>query len=609
MTDNTTTHTGLAATARASLCATFASGGHRPSAPQWAAIQDLLDHLQATAEGRVKAAVYLSAIPAGTGKSASLAAFAAALCASAEHADVGMLILCNRVTEVADMATALGDHRSSIRVICGDDHPDVLALGDHTAADDAQIVIATQASLRASLKGQPDFGLLSRFHYQGTPRAVRCWDEAYAMRRPVIIDPDNMHGLHRLVRKQSHDAVLAIRELEMTLERMTTSGHCQVPDLVALGLDFHRLTTDAGNDEALLAQIKGLRDVSGQRAWVFKDNLRGSSMVQHIPELPMSLLPVVVTDASAAIGVNHETYEQMQQSGMPIVRLKEATKTYRNMTLKLIPLAASRSVYTDRKTTRGRELIEIAVRYIRSVAPDTVLVVSYMKTRFRLAGVKEATIAHAIDASLTEDERARVRHLTWGRHTATNAHVEVRRVILMGLNFLPEVSSYAESAALLDKCMDTAEEADHPTTSQVRAVALGKLRDSTLQAVLRGAARKGVDGDCGVCEVMVMQSPQTGLSRADYEAMFPEAPVMSDVSLFPPKVLKGRLGELEGIVRGRLSHGEREMTNQSLRDAMGMRQDDFRKLLKHAGWKAATVALHVVPQALSGGMMGLRAFG
>ena len=606
MTDNTTTPTGLAATARSSLQATFAEGHHRPSAPQWAAIQDLLDHLQATAEGRVKTAVYLSAIPAGTGKSASLAAFAAALCASAEHAHVGMLVLCHRVEEVEDMAKALGCHRGSLQVICGDKHPDVLALGDHTTADDAQLVIATQASLRASLKVQPDFRLLSRFHYKGAPRAVRCWDEAYSMRRAVIINPYDVLRITQLMDKQAPDAARAVLRMSLELVEMTRSGSCAVPDLEALGIDFDTLDDDAGDDEGLRDQIKALRDVSGQNAWAFRDNRRQSTLVKHIPELPLSLLQVVVTDASAARGVNHEAYAQMEESGMPLVRLREATKTYANMTLKLVSTPASRSVFQDKRSPRGRELIEMAVRYIEAAKPDPVLVISYKKTRFPLVGVAEATIAKAIDARLSEPALSRVRHLTWGQHTATNAYAEVPRVLLLGLNFLPPASHYAESAALLDKPMHTEAPGDHPTPDQVRAVARGRLRDSVLQAVLRGAARKGVDGDCGVCEVVIPQTTQTGLSQGDYEAMFPGVTLTADTVLLPRKVLKGKVGELERAVIKLLNEGHREIANKTLRDILGLPKAAFNRLLKHPDWRAAMVHLEVVPQMLAGRLMGMR---
>ena len=91
----------------------------------------------------------------------------------------------------------------------------------------------------------------------------------------------------------------------------------------------------------------------------------------HYPELPPSLMPVIVTDASAHV---NKSYTMMGRK-VAVRWLKDAHKTYSNMTIRIVPTAASRSVYRDRKTFRGRELIDMAVRYVRSVAPDDVLVV------------------------------------------------------------------------------------------------------------------------------------------------------------------------------------------------------------------------------------------
>ena len=58
---------------------------------------------------------------------------------------------------------------------------------------------------------------------------------------------------------------------------------------------------------------------------------------------------------------------------------------------------------------------------------------------------------------------------------------------------------------------------------------------------------------------------------------------MDDTILMPPKPLKGRLKELDAIVVRRLEAGEREMTNASLREEMGMSERNFRALVTEAG--------------------------
>ena len=290
----------------------------------------------------------------------------------------------------------------------------------------------------------------------------------------------------------------------------------------------------------------------------------------------------------------------------PLVYLREAPKTYRNLTIRLVPTAASRSTYRDTSGNKARNLIEMAVRYVRSAAPAEVLIVSY-KASFAMRGVAERTIARAIDARLTEEERRRVRHLLYGAHQATNDHAGVRHVILMGLNFVPSAAAYAASGAALDLPMNTADPADHPTDDQVEAMRRGMLRDSTLQALLRGHARKGQDGDCGEMEAVIPQVRQTGLSDDDYRGMFPGVDLRTDRSLMPAKPLTGRLRRMAEHVSARLAEGATEISNPSIYEALGIDRTDFAKLVRKPEWQAFVAALGWQPQALKGRVGGMRA--
>jgi hypothetical protein len=593
---------GLAATARASLVSLFGGAGHRPSTDQWAAVDDLLQHMERAAHGELQRAVYVSAIPAGTAKSTSIAAFAKALMSDPEHAETGMLITCCRVEECAAMAEALRDHRSKLCIIVGRANTSVLAMGDHTEANAAQVVVSTQAALRQTLKATERFADAGRYHYRGQRRAVLCWDESISFHRPVVLDGDTVGSLSKAMRRQSGEAANALLEWAAVLARAPT-GRCAVPDFAGMGVDWFRLEDDVSDRDELVAQAAALTVISGGAGWVLRDNLQ-SALVTHVPELPPCLLPVIVTDASAAKGVHRASYDQMATT-RPVVHLKAAEKTYTNMTVRIVPTAASRSTYRDKASPRGRDLIEMAVRYIRSVAPEEVLVVGY-KNYMRIKGVAETTIATAIQARLTEDERSRVRHLSWGRHTATNAYKHVRHVVLMGLNFLPMAASYAASGAALEKPMRSDDPSDHPTEEQVEDIRRGMLRDSTLQAILRGNARLGVDGDCGEMEVVIPQTKQTGLSADDYAGMFPGAVMKVDHTLMPQKPLRGRMKDLADLVAGRLAAGEREITNPSLYESLGIARQDFAKLVKRPEWQQWVAAVGLLPCTLAGRMMGLR---
>src|SRR6185312_2873381 len=177
-----------------------------------------------------------------------------------------------------------------------------------------------------------------------------------------------------------------------------------------------------------------------------------------------------------------------------------------------------------------------------------------------------------------------------------------KRVLLMGLNCLPKAVGQAASGAALDLDLLNTQ----PTDDQVKAMQVGMLMASTLQALLRGNARMGVDGDCGEMEAVVPQTKQTGLSLADYRRMFPDVRITEDAALLPPKPLKGRLKDLDAIVVRRLAAGDREMTNASLAVELGMADRDFRRLVQKPEWQARRAQLGLNPQQLGGRMMGLR---
>jgi len=369
-----------------------------------------------------------------------------------------------------------------------------------------------------------------------------------------------------------------------------------VPDFDALGIDFRRLEDDVGDQDEQVSQAKALAVVSGDKGYVTRHGA-ASVMVTHYPEIPRSLMPVVVTDASAKV---NPSYAQMSRT-VPLVWLKDAPKTYRNMTIRVLPTAASRSVYRDPKTTRGRDLIEAAIRYVNSARGKDVLVIGY-KGRFVMRSVEEVTLEAALRARLNPEDQNRGHYLPYGQHTATNAYKHCRRVFMLGLNFIPKGAGHAASGAALDLDLIS----QQPTEDQIKAMQAGMLMDSTLQALLRGNARVAVGGDCGTMEAVIPQTKQTGISPTDYRRMFPGVSILEDTTLLPPRPLKGRLTDLDAIVVRRLADGDTEMTNQSLWEELGMKKPNFLALVKRPEWQARRAQLGLNLQQLSGRMMGLR---
>ena len=591
----------LAAAARVSMEATFALGEHAPDAGQWAAIDDYLHCAERAANDDLAKAVYVSAIPAGTGKSVAVAAFASAVVASESHRHVGVLIAVNRLSEARDMAEALSGVHPSLWLEVGKAaRGELQPLGGAPDADLAQIILTTHESLRGAVRHQGDFNKVGRYYFNGRRRQVVLWDEAVAFNRPVVLDGDSVGALARGMRAQSEEAARAIKQFAIDLD-VAPVGACLVPDFTKLGVDWDRLESDARTDEEA-SQARALSIIAGESGHVMRTNAKATSLVTYVPELPASLLPILVTDASAAKGVHHGAYEQMATT-LPVIQLKEASKAYRNLTLRLVPVAASRSAY---RAKGGKALIELLVTYVKACAPEPVVVVSYKNCNMMIPSIRERTIREAVDARLSDSDRARTSHLTWGSHTATNEYKAIKHVIFAGLNFLPPSAAYAASGAVLAKRMNTNDPSDHPTPDQVKQMERGMLRDSTLQAVLRGAARMGIKGDCGVMEAVIPQAATTGLTEEDYRGMFPECNIVVDRVLAGLKTLKGNLGKLAAIVTRRQAAGEKLLSDQSLYGELGMTKNNWVPLKAKPEWASWVVANGWIRGKLPGGLVGLR---
>ena len=118
------------------------------------------------------------------------------------------------------------------------------------------------------------------------------------------------------MRRQNDDAANVLKRWTSDLDTHP-GGLCSVPDFEGLGVDFRRLEDDVGDQDALVAQVKALAVVSGGEGYVTRQG-SASMMITHYPEIPRSLMPVVVTDASAKV---NPSYAQMAQK-VPLVWLK-----------------------------------------------------------------------------------------------------------------------------------------------------------------------------------------------------------------------------------------------------------------------------------------------
>lgn len=592
--------------ALADLAATFRSRTHSPSIEQWEALQDLMCHYGESVDGRLKPAVYVSALPPGTGKSSAVQSFARALCANPLYATRGLVIAVQRLDEVADMAEQLEAIRDRMAIVVGvrKQNEVVKLLGDLSdTPENAQVIVTTQSSLRNSLQGGREFNEATRYLFKGRTRTV-LWDEALAFNRPVPLSSDRALALCEAVGRASvdGDAANVYRQWAAKLV-LEAAGEHEVP--IFDGTNWATVEGLVEGQDTLIATAKAVVSLAGRRVSVRKDNTSGAVLLAQYREIPESILPVIVTDASGAPDVGGVRYTQMARKDRPVVYLRTATKTYANLTLSLVHRAASRSTFSDkRQAGRAAELRDLAVSVIRRFAPEPVLVLTF-GGRMKMPGLSQFTVKEAVEAVLTDEEKARTSWLTWGNHTASNEHKLTKHVLVLGLNYTTPLMAHAASGAALDLPMHTLDPADNPTEEQVAAMAKAMLRESTVQGLLRGHARMGVDGDCGECIAVVVGHPQSGHSDAEWRSMFPGVKLVDDVAN-GPMPLKGRLGELASLVERLFAEGAREVSNATMMRALGMSKGNFSTLVKKPEWQRWITSKGIYPGYLKGKQMGLR---
>jgi hypothetical protein len=108
---------------------------------------------------------------------------------------------------------------------------------------------------------------------------------------------------------------------------------------------------------------------------------------------------------------------------------------------------------------------------------------------------------------LNKTPRENVAFLTWGSHMATNAHVDVRNVILAGTLF------YRPSFYEALKRLATGRTAAHGsvTKAELEKTIAGEHAHAILQALCRGSVRR-CDGEyCHPCDAYVIASVRSGI--------------------------------------------------------------------------------------------------
>jgi hypothetical protein len=208
--NDTTTSGPLTHTTLQHLRTYFDRQNHRPSADHWTALEQVVHTMEAMANNDAPAKLFLSSLDCGVGKTTATVHFAQSLVQSPQHRRVGMLICVGRLTEATAIAEKLNIPADRLAVLTSDT---VLNAITDTPPGDAQVLVTTQQRLERATDGR-SFAGASAFYYQGKPRNVRVWDEAWLPGVAVTLTKDELLWLPKMVRPFSSEFADALPHCE-----------------------------------------------------------------------------------------------------------------------------------------------------------------------------------------------------------------------------------------------------------------------------------------------------------------------------------------------------------------------------------------------------------
>lgn len=479
---------------------------HCPSAAMYEALREMLGVLEEMAEGSCVSSYYLSPLDCGVGKTSAIIEFTKVLLGSPRHSDASVLLCIARLDEIKLVADKMGLSASDYAVFTADDDCNALGRGKDDAGQ-ARVLFTTQAMIEKRCDGKP-FGSVRAFQYRGAPREVRIWDEAILPGQPVVVSSDDIVSLYKPLRRALPDLVETLEVLTQSLKEAKSGSVIPFPDLMAMHrVNTGKLLAELGKaPEYLKVTAAALALLSGKPCSVCSNGRFGNNALSYRDTLPEGFAPLLITDASGRV---RTTYRQWEDDRGGLVVLKEAKKTYANLTVHVWNKGGGKSAFASDK---GGELVNGIAAAINSKPYEKWLVVHH-----KASGLVQ--IEADVLSQVTGD-KSRVQFVNWGRHQATNEFVGVPNVILAGTLFYPD--SYYEAMARMGS--DIVPDELLPKML-LEEVTLGEHRHLILQALCRGSVRNSLGADCAPCNAYIIASKRSGISKA-LPDIFPDCTVL-----------------------------------------------------------------------------------
>lgn len=512
------------------------------------AIQTLLQALEDGLSGSLPKAYHLSAIDPGVGKTLSVATFLRLWKAAAFQPASSVLIGVSRLEEVKAYIEAADLGSDDVAVLTSNEELNTLGVR-HEEHHSAPVMFTTQQMIERRTRGRA-FAEASEFHFKGSPRLLRIWDESLVPAQGIVVGVDEIAQLPGLLNAKAPALSQVARKLVMKLWDAVDGALIDIPEELA---DLPHLPSRADGVPETLRALSGL---AGRTAIVIH-HINGSvQLVGSSPPLPADFAPVVVLDASGRV---RATYDVWEREVGTLMRLPNATNSYDRLRLHLWERPVGQSSFQLPGTLI--EVVDAIAEAINNDPTDDWLIVSY----------KRHPVEEALRSAVVEQAHDRLHFLTWGMHHGTNEFRHCKKIVLIGhLNY--GAAGYAALASA----------AGLPASEGLRAVEKelkeGEYRHGYLQALTRASVRQSRNGKAATCTAYVIASPAVGAKELLAET-FPGC----TIETWQPSLMAtmDQAGKLIALLEQAAAERRVSLTKRELANALEVKGPNLSRLLQH----------------------------
>ena len=483
------------------------------------ALKRLLETLEDGLRGLLSSNFYLSSIDPGIGKTLAVCQFLKVWRERGFDPASSILVGVSRLEEIKTYLDQSGLLTDEIGVLTSDPIMNRLGVSSERHGN-ARVLFTTQQMIESRTRTRR-FGDVNEFHYQGSPRTLRLWDETIVPAKPVVIKRDSLIALAEPLRPTEPAFIESLASFTKGLTEDRVGQSIRVSQELADQAPALRLG-DPRRESISLEGQKALEDLrlAGRVEMALHNDPRlGLCLVGAVLQLPDDFMPCVILDASGRVRATYELWSKHRRN---IVKLPPAANDYSPLTIRTWQTPCGKVGFA---TPSGRQhLLGPIAEVINEDTGKRWLLVHY-KLR------NDEFMQELRPLILSPD---RVASLTWGCHHGTNAYRDFDNIILVGSSTYrtPDYPALAIAASGLPP-----QEAD---SIDLQGLRHGEQMHQILQAMCRSSVRNSSGGVSGSCNAYVIASRSLGL-RERLQRTFPGAKV--SVWIEPEQRFRGKAGK------------------------------------------------------------------